>query len=204
MHVNVGVSRLVCAEDSVVRRLVALEGDHELLVVEAERVARVEVDARVLAPDADVLLHDPPALLRIEPVPLARLHERIDEEVLRVRGANFEARLVGVLGRLGHRQIGVRRRAPGHQPALGQDDVELVDPLQVRRLREEQQVGVPARADQGECAQQTLRREVLARRHHLALVPRPLIGIEAPPGGIDLEKRVFHELPLRHAADHPR
>src|SRR6185295_10136848 len=47
------------------RRLVALERDHELLVVEPEGVARVEVDARVLAADADVLLHDPPALLRI-------------------------------------------------------------------------------------------------------------------------------------------
>ena len=74
MQVNVGVSRSVYAEDSVVRRrctrsrksrrVVGLERDDELLVVEAERVGRVEVDARVLAADADVLLHDPPALLR--------------------------------------------------------------------------------------------------------------------------------------------
>src|SRR5207302_10610930 len=42
--------------------VVGLEGDHELLVVEPKRVAGVEVHRRVLAPDPDVLLHDPPAL----------------------------------------------------------------------------------------------------------------------------------------------
>src|SRR3954451_8452857 len=41
-----------------VGRVVGFERDDELLVVEAERVARIEVDRRVLAPDADVLLHD--------------------------------------------------------------------------------------------------------------------------------------------------
>ncbi len=46
-----------------VGRVVGLEGDHELLVVEPERVARVEVDGRELAADLDVLLHDPPALV---------------------------------------------------------------------------------------------------------------------------------------------
>ena len=46
----------------------ALEGDDELLVVEPEGIRRVEVDARVRAADADVLLHDPPALLRVDPL----------------------------------------------------------------------------------------------------------------------------------------
>ena len=64
-----------------VARVVGLEGDDELLVVEPERVAGVEVDRGVLAADPDVLLHDPPALVGGERVPLARLDEWIDEQV---------------------------------------------------------------------------------------------------------------------------
>ena len=41
-----------------VARVVALERDHELLVVEPERVRRVDADLRVAAPDRDVLAHD--------------------------------------------------------------------------------------------------------------------------------------------------
>src|SRR5262249_60465125 len=38
--------------------VVGVERDDELLVVQAEGVGRVVVDARVLAPDLDVLAHD--------------------------------------------------------------------------------------------------------------------------------------------------
>ena len=68
------------------RRVVGLERDDELLVVEAERVRRVEVDVGVLAADLDVLLHDPPALVGGLGVPLARLDERVDEQVAAVAG----------------------------------------------------------------------------------------------------------------------
>src|SRR4051794_14816348 len=71
--------------------LVRLERDDELLVVEPEGVARVEVDLGVLAADPDVLLHHPVALLGRQPVPLARLDEGIDEEVLAVARAHLQA-----------------------------------------------------------------------------------------------------------------
>ena len=150
-QVKVGVSCFVYSEDSVVRRLldeieerarvVGLERDDELLVVEAEGVRRVEVDVRVLAADLDVLLHDPPALLGIERVPGAGLDEGVDEEVLRVRGADLQARLVGVLRGLRHREVRVRDLRPLHEPALREHDVELVDAIEVLRLREQHEIG---------------------------------------------------------------
>src|SRR5918911_548524 len=63
-----------------VGRLLRLEGDDELLIVEAERVGRVQLNGAVLRADAYVLVHHLLALLDGQPVPLARLHERIDEE----------------------------------------------------------------------------------------------------------------------------
>src|SRR5262249_51828976 len=53
-----------------VRRLVALEGGHELLVVDPERVGRVVLDPRELvAADPDVLVHRPLAVALVERVP---------------------------------------------------------------------------------------------------------------------------------------
>src|SRR4051812_9466619 len=114
--------------------VVGVEGHDELLVVEAERVGRVVVDRRVLAADLDVLLHDPPALLRIEPVPGARLDERVDEEVLALEAPRHRALLVAVLRRLAQAQERVGLGGPLHQAALGQDDVELVDAVEVLGL----------------------------------------------------------------------
>ena len=132
-------------------------------------------------------------------VPLARLDERVDEQVLGVGGADLQARLVGVLRRLGHRQVGVRRLAPLHQAALREHDVELVDALEVRRLGEQHQVGVPARADERERAQQALGREVLAGGEELALVgARARSSSQPAPGRIDLQERVLDEVTLGH------
>ena len=207
-QVNVGVSRLVYADASVVRRrctrsrkrdgLVGLERDDELLVVEAERVRRVEVDVRVLLADLDVLLHDLPALVRGHRVPLARLDERVDEQVAAVGRADLQARLVGVLRRLGHRQVGVGLGAPLHQPALGEHDVELVDALEVRRLAEQHQVGVAAGADGRERAQQALGGEVLAGGQELALVLGALVVGKTTPGRIDLQEGVLDEMAFGH------
>ena len=63
--------------------LVRLERDDELLVVEPERIRRVELHGRILAADADVRVHHRLALLLREVVPGPRLHERVDEEILR-------------------------------------------------------------------------------------------------------------------------
>src|SRR6201992_1996323 len=71
--------------------MVGLEGDDELLVVEAERIAGVEIHARELLAVLYVLMPDTPPLLGVQQVPLAGLHERIDEEVLPERGADLEA-----------------------------------------------------------------------------------------------------------------
>ena len=94
-------------------RVVALERDHELLVVEAERVGGVDRDLRVAAADLDVLGHHPAALLERQPVPLALLVERVDDAVLALGGADLRTRLGLRVGRrLGHRQIGVGDRHP--------------------------------------------------------------------------------------------
>src|SRR3954451_8230160 len=57
------------------RRVVALEGDDELLVVESERVGGVDRDLRIAAADLDVVGHDPTALFEWQRIPLALLLE---------------------------------------------------------------------------------------------------------------------------------
>ena len=74
--------------------------------------------------------------------------------------------------------------------------MELVDALEVRRLREQHHVRVAARADRRERAQQPLAREVLAGGDELALVLGPLVGVQATPGRVDLEEGVLDEVPL--------
>jgi hypothetical protein len=74
--------------------VIGVEGDHELLVVEAEGIGRVVVHARVFAADLDVSLHDAPALLGGQRIPLARLHERIDEHVAAAEAAQHGALVV--------------------------------------------------------------------------------------------------------------
>ena len=115
-----------------------------------------------------------------------------------MRGADLEAGLVGVLGRLGHRQVGVRRLAPVHEAALGEHHVQLVDAVEVRGLGEQHQVRVAAGADQREGPQEALGAEVLAGRDELALVPRALLSVQPPPRRIDLQERVFDELAVGH------
>jgi hypothetical protein len=82
--------------------------------------------------------------------------------------------------------------------------VELVDPLQVRRLGEQHQVGVAARADGRERPQQPLGGEVLAGGEELALVGGALVVLQAPPGGVHLEERVLDEVTLGHRFKHRR
>src|SRR5437763_1911494 len=58
-----------------------LEGHHEVLIVQAERVRGVDLHARVLVPDGDVLVHDALPLRHRQQVPVARPHEGEDEQV---------------------------------------------------------------------------------------------------------------------------
>src|ERR1035437_8873867 len=70
---------------------VGLEGYDELLIVEAEGVGGVELDARVEQADADVLVHEALALGHGEQVPGARLPEWVDEDVILFAGTEWSA-----------------------------------------------------------------------------------------------------------------
>ena len=178
--------------------VVGVEGDHELLVVEAEGVGGVVVDLRILAPDADVVLHDPPALVGGQRVPGARLDERIDEQVAPAEGTGDQALVVGVLRALAHAQERIGLRAPLRQPGLRQDDVELVDAIEVLGLGDEHDLGVAAGAHEAEGLQQMIGREVLAGGEELLLVAPARIGVQAAPGRIDLQEGVLHKVAFGH------
>ena len=144
------------------------------------------VHARVLAADLDVALHDVPALLRGQRVPLARLHERVDEHVPAAEAPRHQTFVLGVLRALAHPQERVGDLRPPHQAALCEHDVELVDAVEVLRLRHEQQLRVAARTHEREALQQVPVGEVLARGRELALVRVALLPLPAPPGRIEL------------------
>ena len=57
-------------EGEELRWVVSLEGQHELLVVETEGVARVYLDRGILVAYLEVLCHDPLPLDEGQPVPL--------------------------------------------------------------------------------------------------------------------------------------
>ena len=157
------------------------------------------VDVRVLAPDLDVLLHDPPALLGGQRVPGARLHERVDEQVLaaeraREPGASRRStprpcasqERVGLScttssGRSGPARRGTRgcgRGSPPRRRASG------------RSRRACRSVRSSAAGD---------RRRSPRRRRELALVLGALGRRQPAPGRIDLQEGVFHEVALGHA-----
>ena len=119
--------------------VVGLERDHELLVVDPERVGRVDLDRRELVPGGDVLVHDPlPRRLR-ELVPGPRLHHRVDEQVARVGVPDDLAALVHraalalhVLRPLRHREVRIRRAqvaAEGGRHDRRPDLAEVLEPL---------------------------------------------------------------------------
>ena len=127
--------------------VVALEGDDELLVVEAEGVGGVDRDLRIAAADLDVAFHDPAALLRRQAVPAALLDHRVEEQVLALGDADLRPRLLVGVGRaFGHREERVGRLGPFRQAALAEHDVEGVQVVEVRALAEQDQVDVAARS----------------------------------------------------------
>jgi hypothetical protein len=76
--------------------------------------------------------------------------------------------------------------------------MELVDAIEVLGLAEQHQVRVAPGPDEGEGPQQVAVGEVLAGDEELALAGRALLVREAPPGGIDLQKRVLDEVTYGH------
>ncbi len=77
-----------------------------------------------------------------------------------------------------------------------------MDAVEVLGLRQQHQLGVAARADQRERLQQVTVGEVLAGGDQLALVLCALLGVEPPPGGVELDEAVLDEMPSAHALDY--
>ena len=180
-----------------VGRLLALEGGHELLVVDPERIGRVVDDRRELVADAHVLVHRAlPVFLR-QRVPGAQLHERVDDEVRRAlrRYLPRLARL-RVLGGLGRREIRVRRREPAGERRRVQGGAELAEiPVALGDLPQEE-VGVGADARDRVGAQRGHPSgKLLDRLGEGVLAGRALVDREPPPGGIDAEEGVGDVLP---------
>ena len=88
----------------------------------------------------------------------------------------------------------MRRLGPAHQPALTEHDVEVVDVREPGAGGPEHEVGVAARADEREGAQEAVGGEVLAGGRELVLVRLPLRGGQAPPGRVDLQERELDEV----------
>ena len=68
-------------------REVGLESHHEFLVVDAERISRIELDSGEQMADTDVLTHQSLALFKRQQVPRARFPEGVNEDVFLSAGA---------------------------------------------------------------------------------------------------------------------
>src|SRR3989454_2165614 len=200
------LARLARAElhDEVeeVERVVRLERQHELLVIQAERVGRVNRHVRVLVPHAEVIPHDALPPFERDRVPLPFLDERVHEQVPAPerRGTCPEAVLpsVGVaaqvLGSLARREIGVhglevvaefrRGDPPGHLPERLQTRVD--DPHHEVRVGPDPLERVAPEGD--------LFLEVVDERRELRFLFLLPLRIEELPFGSDLVERVLEEL----------
>src|SRR5215212_2122867 len=78
VRARLGAAELVHQIEELTR-VVGVERDQELLVVQTIAVGGVDLDRRVAAAGLDVAAHDPHPLLVGEPVPLALLPHRIDD-----------------------------------------------------------------------------------------------------------------------------
>ena len=189
-----------CTRSRKTRRLVALEGDDELLVVEPERVARVEVDARVLAADADVLLHDPPALLR--------------GRSRTTRASSRTGRRTGTSSARGGPRGATRRSTPTAWSSPGSEygvSHQSISPLWasttwnswMRSRFVAWLSSIRSASPRVPTSENARSRRSAAKSSQAAmnsrLWARALVGIQPPPGGIDLQERVLDELALGHA-----
>ena len=185
--------------------MVGLERDDEVLVVEAEGVRGVDAYAGILVADLDVGVHHGLALLQRQEVPLAALHEGVDEQVLRPDGANLQPRpllalvavAVDVLRLARHRQEGVRHREVAAHAGGVNARRKGLQVFQVERDRPQEEVGVGARAG-----------DHVGPDHHpvgkladdggdLALALRLRFGVQTPPLRRHPVEGVFHGIGVR-------
>ena len=117
-----------------------------------------------------------------------------------MNGRGHEALLVGVLRALAHPEERVRAACPLHQPALRQHDVELVDASRFSASATSMRSASPRVPTRRERLQQMVgRRSPRRRRANSRLCAARSVGVEAPPGGVDLQERVLDEVPVRHS-----
>ena len=137
VEADLGLAELLDEVEEVLGE-VGLEGDDELLVVEAEGVGGVKLDELEEQADLDVFVHEALALGEREKVPGTRLPEGVDEDVLLSAGTDGAAALalalVGtadlVLRSLGDGEEVVRggeEAAEGRAQEFGAHPVELVN-----------------------------------------------------------------------------
>ena len=106
MQVKIGVSRsvylLLCGlaqlhhQVQKILRLLRLERHDKFLIVQAKAVGRVQLDAGIFVADLDVPVHDFLPLLQRQQIPIARFHERVDEQIFPLAGNDVRAALGGV------------------------------------------------------------------------------------------------------------
>ena len=173
----------------------AFERDHELLVVEAERVGRVDADLRVAPSDLDVLSHDPHALLgRAAGTTLASSRTDTRTGTCAYRAQPRVAPPPSTR---------TPSSSPGRSTASRPSAIRPLWPsttwnswMSVRpgAERPQHQVRVSARADQRVRAQEAVGGEVVAGCRELLFVPLALAGGQPPPGRIDLQERELDEI----------
>ena len=182
-------------------RLVGLERDDELLVVEPERVARVEVDLRVLAADLDVLLHDPPALVGRQP--------------RTTRASSRTGRRTGTWRAPGGPRGATRRSTPTAWSSPGRStgvEHHFISPLWasttwnswmrsrfVACVSSIRSASPRVPTVENARSRRSAAKSSQAARNSRLWAARSLVG-QAPPGRIDLQERVLDEVALGHAA----
>ena len=83
LHLKAALTNGVTRDEiKEIRGFVRLKGDDKLLIVQAERVGRVQFHGTIFRADADVLVHHLLPLFGRARVQFARLDERIDEQVI--------------------------------------------------------------------------------------------------------------------------
>jgi chlorite dismutase len=188
-----------------VRRLLALERRHELLVVETERVRRVVRHGDELAADLGMLAHRRAPLFERQEVQRATLDEGVDDEVRRVARKHTSLAhplLVRVDGGLRRRDVRVRRLEPRSERRCVERRSELdeVVPAVGDLPEEEVRIGAhPGRRVHTEPLDPA--RPVLDDLRERLLAGDALLDREPPPGGIETEEAVRDVLAHLHALD---
>src|SRR5712692_4766467 len=185
-----------------VERVVRLEGQHELLIVEAEGIRGVNLHVRVLVPHAEVIPHDRLPVLERDRVPLPLLHERVHEEVagpervvprreavLPVMGVAAE-----ILGALARSQVRVRRFEVVPQLRRRHPAGHLAEGLEVRIDRPDHEVRVGPDSLEGVTPESDLVLEVMDEGGELCLLFLLHVRRKELPIGSDLVERVLEEL----------